>query len=113
MAQTDTKHLLVCGTNSYKPMCRTYTSLPLTPPKQQPKLPVVTKKVTRSADDEDEAPFFRMQHEFSGLGICPHDPRHNSTAIFAGRADFIISIYNISVETHRLEWDFCSREGEK
>ena len=76
--------MLVCGTNSYKPMCRTYTSLPLTKPTRAP------SKVTRSAPAEmDEMHFFRMQHEFSGLGICPHDPRHNSTAIFAGK----ISVY--------------------
>ena len=25
-----------------------------------------------------------MHHEFSGKGYCPHDPKHNSTAIFTG-----------------------------
>lgn len=27
----------------------------------------------------------RMKLEFPGKGFCPHDPRHNSTAIFAGK----------------------------
>ena len=27
----------------------------------------------------------QVQKEFSGRGFCPYDPRHNSTAIYAGK----------------------------
>ena len=35
-------------------------------------------------DGEEDDGKFRINHEFSGKGSCPHDPRHNSTAIFTG-----------------------------
>ena len=50
--------LLVCGTNAFNPRCRYYVS--------NPNGDVV------------------VEEEFSGKGFCPHDPRHNSTAIFTG-----------------------------
>ena len=90
MAQTDTENLLVCGTNSYKPKCRTYTTtLPeIDASKAATKAATLAAaaKVVKVSEEEDEegGPFFRMKQEFSGTGICPHDPRHNSTAIFAG-----------------------------
>ena len=27
----------------------------------------------------------QVSKEFSGRGVCPYDPRHNSTAIYAGK----------------------------
>ncbi|XP_076651758.1 semaphorin-1A isoform X1 [Halictus rubicundus] len=47
---------LVCGTNAYKPMCRQFT----------------IKDGTYVKDSDTD-----------GLGLCPYDPRHNSTALFA------------------------------
>ena len=85
LAQTDTKHLLVCGTNSYKPKCRTYTTLkPKTATKVNPGSKVAKVPASLGPVEEEELPYFQMKHEYSGLGICPHDPRHNSTAIYAG-----------------------------
>lgn len=49
--------ILVCGTNSYRPRCRDYTLSP---------------------DGE-----YVMKEEKPGEGLCPFDPNHNSTAIFA------------------------------
>jgi len=84
LAQTDTKHLLVCGTNSYKPKCRTYTTLkPKTATKVNPGSKVAKVPASLGPVEEEELPYFQMKHEYSGLGICPHDPRHNSTAIYA------------------------------
>ena len=85
LAQTDTKHLLVCGTNSYKPKCRTYTTLkPKTAATKVNPGSKVAKASLGPVEDQEELPYFQMKHEYSGLGICPHDPRHNSTAIYAG-----------------------------
>lgn len=49
-------HYLICGTNAYNPMCRDF-------------------KLGNSGLERDK--------EFPGRGICPFDPNHNSTAVFA------------------------------
>lgn len=46
---------LVCGTNSYKPLCRRY------------------------ADLNGQ---YDVEKETEGVGICPYNPDHNSTAVF-------------------------------
>ncbi|KPJ03310.1 Semaphorin-1A [Papilio xuthus] len=48
--------LLVCGTNSFKPFCREYS-------------------VQRDS--------YHMEREKSGQAVCPYDPDHNSTAVYA------------------------------
>lgn len=53
----DPNRYLVCGTNSFKPMCREYA---------------------------DERGSYVMRGERSGLGLAPFDPLHNSTAILVG-----------------------------
>lgn len=50
-------HLLVCGTNAFKPLCRRYARHPPT----------------------------HHLEEIDGSGRCPYDPQHNSTAIFTGK----------------------------
>ena len=71
LAQTDPHNLLVCGTNSFNPKCRTYSTIG------------GNSKEVAAAETEDSS--FKMQHEFSGRGFCPYDPKHNSTAIFTGK----------------------------
>ena len=61
LAPTRDGRLLVCGTNAYNPKCRYYRS---TGP---------------SGDDA------AVEREFSGKGLCPYDPRHNSTALYSGK----------------------------
>lgn len=46
---------LVCGTNSYKPLCRQYSV---------------------------ENGKYEIVKEMDGVGICPYNPEHNSTAVF-------------------------------
>ena len=58
--KTDGTRLLVCGTNAYNPKCRYYSR-------------------------GDKFGQLKVDKEFSGKGFCPYDPRHNSTAIFAGK----------------------------
>ncbi|XP_050044167.1 semaphorin-1A isoform X4 [Dermacentor andersoni] len=50
--------IFVCGTNSYKPRCRDYVISP---------------------DGE-----YSVKEQVPGEGLCPFDPKNNSTAIFAG-----------------------------
>ncbi|KAK9497889.1 hypothetical protein O3M35_003793 [Rhynocoris fuscipes] len=54
-AKLDEDHLLICGTNAYKPLCRHY--------KFQEGKNVIEK-------------------ELEGQGWCPYDPNHNSSAVF-------------------------------
>ena len=58
LANQSNDTLLVCGTNSYNPRCRSY------------------KKNRDSV--------FEVVREYSGKGYCPFDPRHNSTSMFTG-----------------------------
>jgi len=50
--------LLVCGTNSYNPRCRSYT--------------------------KNREEVFEVAKEYSGKGYCPYSPEHNSTSLFTG-----------------------------
>ena len=50
--------LYICGTNAFEPKCRTYIQ------------------------QEDNK--FEMKDDGRGLGVCPFDPDHNSTAIYTG-----------------------------
>lgn len=106
LAQTDTSSLLVCGTNSFKPRCRTYTTIRETPQvsaddKKNNKNSNQTSKATTVSEGSKKGTvrprttttmqpqliddgILRLKHEFSGTGICPLDPSHNSTAIFTG-----------------------------
>ena len=103
MAQTDPSNLLVCGTNSFSPKCRTYTTKKVTNKiedvksktdstkkgsSESAKTTESTSSVGYNSEPQDSNEYeegkFRINHEFSGKGSCPHDPRHNSTAIFTG-----------------------------
>lgn len=57
MARTNQGNLLLCGTNSFKPVCREYGILPGN---------------------------YTMEKEKPGQAVCPYDPHHNSTAIYVG-----------------------------
>lgn len=56
LAKIDKNKILVCGTNSYKPLCRYYAY----------------------RDGE-----YKMDKEYEGTALCPYDPEHNSTAIYS------------------------------
>ena len=49
--------------------------------------PVSGYKTESHTLEEIEDGKFRISHEFNGKGSCPHDPRHNSTAIFTGKCN--------------------------
>lgn len=50
--------LLVCGTNSFKPICREYN-------------------VNNG--------HYSVEKEKSAQAVCPYDPHHNTTAIYVGK----------------------------
>lgn len=55
MAKASNGRLLLCGTNSFKPLCREYNIL---------------------------SGNYSMEKEKPGQAVCPYDPRHNSTSIY-------------------------------
>lgn len=69
LVSLSTERLLVCGTNSYKPYCRHYTTL----------------------NDE-----YVMEKEFSGVGICPFNPEYNNTAVHSNGQIFTATIADFS-----------------
>lgn len=56
LARINDEEMLVCGTNAYNPLCRRYG---------------------RNASGVE------VLREFSGKGLSPYDPNHNSTAVFS------------------------------
>uniref|UniRef100_A0A915B0J3 Sema domain-containing protein n=2 Tax=Parascaris univalens TaxID=6257 RepID=A0A915B0J3_PARUN len=58
LAKDAASEVLVCGTNAFQPMCRQY--------------------------DREKYGEYRQILEFSGLGISPYDPSHNSTFLRDG-----------------------------
>ena len=71
MAKKSEDTLLVCGTNSFKPRCREY--------------------LLHSNTGE-----FEVLKESSGEGLCPYDPHHNSTAIFANDNLYVATVAQFS-----------------
>lgn len=59
LAKQDNESILVCGTNSYNPRCRSYVM------------------------NEDKV--YEVARDYSGKGYCPYDPTHNSTFLFTGK----------------------------
>ncbi|XP_063220879.1 semaphorin-1A isoform X2 [Bacillus rossius redtenbacheri] len=55
LAKSGPGKLLVCGTNSFKPICRDYSV---------------------------QSGGYALEKERAGQAMCPYDPRHNSTAVF-------------------------------
>ena len=51
---------------------------------------------------------YAQESDMDGLGLCPYDPRHNSTAVFVGELHSNVSPYLFSVETSR--WKERPRE---
>ncbi|XP_070388163.1 semaphorin-1A isoform X4 [Dermacentor albipictus] len=62
--------IFVCGTNSYKPRCRDYVISP---------------------DGE-----YSVKEQVPGEGLCPFDPKNNSTAIFADGDLYVATVGQLS-----------------
>ncbi|XP_035229476.1 semaphorin-1A-like isoform X6 [Stegodyphus dumicola] len=86
LARKSEDTILVCGTNAFKPLCRVYIL------------------------DAD----YSQKGEKSGEGLCPYDPTHNSTAIFADGDLYVATvaqftgadplIYRQPLRTEQFNW---------
>lgn len=68
LAQPSSDRLLVCGTNSFRPMCHLY---------------------------QINASSYTLETEKSGQAIVPYDPQHNSTAVYVGKLYYFSTVYII------------------
>lgn len=63
-AKISNTQILICGTNSYKPLCRYYS--------------------IQSDGGEDDGKL-ELVNEIEAQGRCPYNPSHNSTYVFTGK----------------------------
>lgn len=102
-ARIDEHKIMVCGTNSYKPLCRRYkngngaaTSSSSSYEEESAELDLSTTSqniVALSTSTETDASSvakiasgeFELIEEFDGQGRCPYNPTHNSSYIFTGK----------------------------
>lgn len=102
-ARVDENKIIVCGTNSFKPMCRKYkngqgiTLVPSTSHEDdsaETDLSTTSENTSAALSSSTEMDVnlskgssgetFEMIEEFDGQGRCPYNPTHNSSYIFTG-----------------------------
>ncbi|RZB39945.1 semaphorin-1a [Asbolus verrucosus] len=66
---TEPGKLVICGTNSYKPLCRTYAF----------------------KDGK-----YLVEKEVEGIGLCPYNPEHNSTSVYHNGQLFSATVADFS-----------------
>lgn len=101
-ARIDEHKIMVCGTNSYKPLCRRYKtgSGPATSSSasyeeesietdssttSQNIVALSTSTETEASAVKASSGEFELIEEFDGQGRCPYNPTHNSSYIFTGK----------------------------
>lgn len=62
-ARLPDNRIMICGTNSYKPLCRIYA---------------------KHTDDASGKVSTEMVNELEAQGRCPYNPTHNSTYVYTG-----------------------------
>lgn len=70
-ARLPDNRIMICGTNSYKPLCRVYV------------------KHTDDASGKSVTTT-EMVNELEAQGRCPYNPTHNSTYVYTGMNIFVV-----------------------
>lgn len=78
-AKVSDSKIMICGTNSYKPLCRNYNK------------PAAVFSSTSSAvsTEDDIETGLELVNEIEAQGRCPYNPTHNSTYVFTGSLKLI------------------------
>lgn len=109
---------MVCGTNSYKPLCRYYKERGADEPKaleiiknddaeaenidEQKDEAVISIEVAEEIKDENNLTFsdnenasssYEMVEESDGQGRCPYNPLHNSSFVYTGKLDSVVRLH--------------------
>lgn len=117
-ARIDEHKIMVCGTNSYKPLCRRYKtgSGPIAASSSYEEESVETDLSTTSQNivalstsTEPDVTLvksasgeFEMMEEFDGQGRCPYNPTHNSSYIFTGNNKNLQQIFSFQTFMSRV-----------
>lgn len=101
-ARIDDHKVMVCGTNSYKPLCRRYKNgqgnLLVSSSNEEESVESdslsttsesiialsSSTEVDSSISKNSSGETFELIEEFDGQGRCPYNPTHNSSYIFTG-----------------------------
>lgn len=78
LLKDDDQSLFVCGTNAFKPMCRTYLL-------SQEVSSRVDGDIVEVVGEEGQTVGYRPTEEQTGMALCPYDRRQNNTALLAGQ----------------------------
>lgn len=76
-ARVSDKQIMMCGTNSYKPLCRYYSKTAVQP-----------EEVDVDGSGNSALSSLEMTNEIEAQGRCPYNPTHNSTYVFTGNILF-------------------------
>lgn len=87
-ARISDSQIMVCGTNSYKPLCRYYATASVVPTHMENISGNSAESsgenaVTQSAHNDNS--HLELINEIEAQGRCPYNPDHNSTYVFTGR----------------------------
>lgn len=99
-ARIDDHKIMICGTNSFKPLCRYYkkageirndamSSIALVQENETTENDANANKNNEetslsSNDEQKNSDIYQMINEVDGQGRCPYNPTHNSSYIFTG-----------------------------
>lgn len=88
-ARISDSQIMVCGTNSYKPLCRYYatsiTAVPTTHSLENVDVSSSENNLNQSLHNHLE-----LINEIEAQGRCPYNPAHNSTYVFTGKKKILI-----------------------
>lgn len=85
-ARISDNQIMVCGTNSYKPLCRYYQTTVVSPTTNTHLLVENDADSSSSENNVNQSLHnnLEMINEIEAQGRCPYNPAHNSTYIFTG-----------------------------
>ena len=84
-ARISNKKIMICGTNSYKPLCRYYVDSSAAAVAS----PSEINDSTTTTDNTAISPTYEMASEIEAMGQVQYNPMHNSTYIFTGKLFFV------------------------
>lgn len=104
-ARIDDNKVMICGTNSYKPLCRRYkngegnllTATHEEESAESDSLSTTSENIAVALSSSTETDVsltktssggpFELIEEIDGQGRCPYNPTHNSSYIFSGKCN--------------------------
>lgn len=121
-ARIDDNKIMVCGTNSYKPLCRRYKngvgSQLISSSEESVEVDLSTTSeisAALSTSTETDASLpknssgetFELIEEIDGQGRCPYNPTHNSSYIFTGNLNQSLFLHSEKIFNYFIFSSCC------